>query len=110
MVKASRYFLILTASLVLAMPAGWCCPLHARAVPSSTPASHTCCCCEGPVSPTEVDSEPTHEPNSCCCGDNNLPLPGTAVSADPPAGISSLPAADLASAAQTHAAILFLPV
>src|SRR3954452_7725038 len=105
MVKASRYLLMLTASLVLVLPAGWCCLLQGKAH-GPTPAGHTCCCCD---SPSEEESEPTPEPTSCCCGDNNLPLPEQAVSVDVPAGVSLLPAADLASSAQTHAAIHFLP-
>src|SRR5205809_11454 len=100
MVKASRYLLMLTASLVLAMPAGWCCLLPGKAATVPTPASHHCCC-EGPVSPAEEGSDPAPEPSSCCC-DNNLPLPAKAVSYTP-AGVSLLPAADLASTAQTHA-------
>src|SRR5262245_24846195 len=109
MVKASRYLLILATSLVLAMPAGWCCLLqHGKAAFVPTPARHDCCC-EGPTSPDEEGGEPAPEPFSFCCCDNNLPLPAKAVSVDAPAGVSLLPAADLASAAQTHAAILLLP-
>lgn len=72
-----RYFLTLTACVLLALPTGWCC-LFTLTLPSTTPAAaktNTDCCgsCCSKQKP-EHEEAPAREPMTWCCCENLVSL------------------------------------
>jgi hypothetical protein len=72
--------MVLTCSLTLALPPGWCCMFLARAVEKLAPGSRACCACTEPESvrsapANDTPLSPAPSPYECPCTERNTTLP-----------------------------------
>ena len=72
--------LVLSCSLILVLPQGWCCifAFHSKqGAPETRPCCDSCCC-NGPAKPSAPAPKPSPEaPTKCPCSDRNSTAPNT---------------------------------
>jgi hypothetical protein len=103
-----RHILVLSATLLLALPPGWCCFMPRQTQASTRPEGSHDCCHGSPVSPhhptaPDRDEAPVAPATSCCCvTDATSPADPQTPAADPSSVPLAVPVGDVSLSPASH--------